>query len=80
MAGNMRQAIENIFAVAAGAAPVGTLRLSAIFFALCGMFGFGATVGAFATKGIPNLALGPPVVALLVVLLCCEAPHREVAR
>ena len=78
--GNMRLAIENIFAVAAGAAPVGTLRLSGIFFALCVMFGFGAAVGAFATKGIPDLALGLPVVALLVVLLRCEAPHREVTR
>ena len=76
--GNMRLAIENIFAVAAGTAPVGTLRLSGIFFALCVMFGFGAAVGAFATKGIPDLALGLPVVALLVVLLRCEAPHREV--
>lgn len=78
--GNMSLAIENIFAVAAGAAPVGTLRLSGIFFALCVMFGFGAAVGAFATKGIPDLALGLPVVALLVVLLRCEAPHREVTR
>ncbi len=29
---------------------------------------------------IPNLALGLPVVALLIVLLRCEAPHCEVAR
>ncbi|KJC37696.1 membrane protein [Bradyrhizobium sp. LTSP849] len=76
--GNMRQAIENIFVVAAGDAPVGTLRLSGIFFALCAVFGFGAAVGAFATKSIPNLALGVPVVALLVVLLRCERSHREV--
>jgi uncharacterized membrane protein YoaK (UPF0700 family) len=76
--GNMRQVIENIFAAAAGGAPVGTLRLSGIFFALCVVFGFGAAVGAFATKGIPDLALGVPVVVLLVVLLRCEMPHREV--
>lgn len=78
--GNMRQAIENIFAVASGGAQGGTLRLSGIFFALCAVFGFGAAVGAFATKGIPDLALGIPVVALLIVLLRCEVPHQEAAR
>lgn len=78
--GNMRQAIETMFAVAFGGAPVGTLRRSGIFFALCAVFGFGAAAGAFSTKIIPDLALGIPVVALLVVLLRCETPHREVAR
>ncbi|MBY9051670.1 DUF1275 family protein, partial [Pseudomonas fluorescens] len=78
--GNMRQAIETMFALAFGGAPVGTLRRSGIFFALCAVFGFGAAAGAFATKIIPDLALGIPVVALLVVLLRCETPHREVAR
>ncbi|RTE90102.1 YoaK family protein [Bradyrhizobium sp. LVM 105] len=75
--GNMRQAIETIFAVASGGAAPGTLRRSGIFFALCAVFGFGAAVGAFATKGIPDLALAIPVVALLIVLLRCETPHRE---
>lgn len=75
--GNMRQAIETIFAVATGGAAPGTLRRSGIFFALCAVFGFGAAVGAFATKGIPDCALGIPVVALLVVLLRCETPQRE---
>lgn len=78
--GNMRQAIETIFAVAAGGAPLGTLRRSGIFFALCAVFGFGAAAGAFATKTIPNLALGLPVIALLVVLLRCEAISGEVIR
>lgn len=78
--GNMRRAIETIFAVAAGSSPVGTLRRSGIFFALCAVFGFGAAADAFPTKIIPNLALGIPVVALLVALLRCEAPHREVVR
>jgi hypothetical protein len=31
-----------------------------------------AAVGAFATKGIPLLALGIPVAALLIVLLRCK--------
>jgi len=75
--GNMRQAIETIFAVTSGGAAPGTLRRSGIFFALCAVFGVGAAVGAFATKGIPDLALGIPVVALLIVLLRCETPHRE---
>lgn len=77
--GNMRQAVENMFAVASGNAPVGTLRRSGIFAALCAVFGFGAAVGALATKSIPDLALGIPVVALLAVLLRCEATPREVA-
>ncbi|MCG2626544.1 DUF1275 domain-containing protein [Bradyrhizobium sp. WYCCWR 13023] len=76
--GNMRQTVENIFAVAYGGAPLGTLRRSAIFFALCAVFGCGAAAGAFATETIPNLALGIPVVALLIVLLRCEATPREV--
>jgi uncharacterized membrane protein YoaK (UPF0700 family) len=77
--GNMRQAIENIFAYAAGDAP-GARRLSAVFFALCAVFGFGAAMGAFATKTIPDLALGIPVVALLVVLLRCEMPDGGSSR
>jgi uncharacterized membrane protein YoaK (UPF0700 family) len=36
------------------------------------------TVGALATKGIPDLALGIPVVALLIVLLRCEVRRYEV--
>lgn len=78
--GNMRQAIENVFLVVHGGAPLGTLRKSAIFFALCAVFGFGAAAGAYATKIIPDLALGIPVVALLIVLLRCEATPQEVTR
>ncbi|MBR0841124.1 DUF1275 domain-containing protein [Bradyrhizobium liaoningense] len=75
--GNMRQAIENAFAAVSGSAPLGTLRRSGIFFTLCAVFGLGAAVGAFATKSIPDLALGIPVVALLVVLLRCEVPRHQ---
>lgn len=78
--GNMRQAIETIFEVASGGAPIGSLRRAGIFFALCAVFGFGAAAGALATKTIPNLALGLPVMALLIVLLRCEAPRHEVAQ
>jgi uncharacterized membrane protein YoaK (UPF0700 family) len=76
--GNMRQAIENIFAVASGGAASGTLRRSGIFATVCFTFGLGAAVGAFTTVSIPDLALGIPVIALLVVLLRCEAGHSEV--
>jgi uncharacterized membrane protein YoaK (UPF0700 family) len=72
--GNMRQAIEGLFAAASGN---GTLRPPGIFASLCVTFGLGAAVGAFATKQIPNLALGLPVIALLVVLLLCEASNEE---
>ena len=77
--GNMRQAVEHMFAMTSAHAPAGTLRRSGIFAALCAVFGFGAAVGALATKSIPNLALGVPVVALLAVLLRCEAMPREAA-
>ena len=40
-------------------------------------FGVGAAVGAYATKGIPDLALGLPVVALLIVLFRCETGPNE---
>src|SRR5712671_3574909 len=68
--GNLRQAIEGLLAVISG--QFGSLRRSGIFAALCVAFGIGAAIGAYATKGIPNLALGLPVMALLIVLLRCE--------
>jgi uncharacterized membrane protein YoaK (UPF0700 family) len=74
--GNMRQAIEGVFATISG--QLGSLRRPGIFAALCVAFGIGAAVGAYATKVIPNLALGLPVVALLIVLLRCEIrPNGE---
>jgi uncharacterized membrane protein YoaK (UPF0700 family) len=73
--GNLRQAIEGLFAVISG--QFGSLRHSGIFAAVCVAFGVGAAVGAYATKNIPNLALGLPVMALLIVLLRCEVSHNE---
>jgi uncharacterized membrane protein YoaK (UPF0700 family) len=73
--GNLRQAIEGLFAVISG--QFGLLRRSGIFAALCVAFGIGAAVGAYATKGIPDLALGLPVIALLIVLLRCEVQRSE---
>jgi uncharacterized membrane protein YoaK (UPF0700 family) len=73
--GNMRQAIEGVFAVVSGQR--GSLRRPGIFAALCVAFGIGAAVGAYATKVIPDLALGLPVVALLIVLLRCEIRPNE---
>ncbi|MBR1173770.1 DUF1275 domain-containing protein [Bradyrhizobium sp. KB893862 SZCCT0404] len=78
--GNMRQSVENIFAAVYGGAPLGTLRKAVIFFALCAVFGCGAAAGAFATRAIPDLALGIPVVALLIVLLRCETTPPEAIR
>lgn len=76
--GNMRQAIEGVFAVISGQA--GSLRRPGIFAALCVAFGIGAAVGAYATKIVPDLALGVPVVALLIVLLRCEIRPNEERR
>jgi len=73
--GNLRQAIEGLFAVVSG--QFGSLRRPGIFAALCVGFGLGAAVGAYATKGIPDLALGLPVVALLIVLFRCETGPNE---
>jgi uncharacterized membrane protein YoaK (UPF0700 family) len=73
--GNLRQAIEALFAVIYG--QFGSLRHSGIFAALCVAFGIGAAVGAYATKGIPDLALGLPVTALLIVLFRCEIRPNE---
>ena len=73
--GNMRQAIEGVFAVVSG--QLGSLRRPGIFAALCVAFGIGAAVGAYATKVIPELALGLPVVALLIVLFRCEIRPNE---
>jgi uncharacterized membrane protein YoaK (UPF0700 family) len=75
--GNLRQAIEGVFAALSADGP---LRRSGIFIALCVTFGLGAAVGAFATKQIPDLALGIPVIALLVVLLLCESRNHEAAQ
>jgi uncharacterized membrane protein YoaK (UPF0700 family) len=75
--GNLRQAIEGVFTAAARGHQTGALRRSGIFAALCVAFGIGAAVGAYATKAIPDLALGLPVVALLIVLLRCEVQRHE---
>lgn len=75
--GTLRQAIEGLFAAASRSAEVGTLRRSGIFAAVCVAFGAGAAIGAYATKSIPDLALGLPVVALLIVLLRCEMPRSD---
>src|SRR5882724_4433009 len=50
--GNMRQAIEGLFAAISG--QFGALRRPGIFVALCVTFGLGAAVGAGATKAIPD--------------------------
>jgi uncharacterized membrane protein YoaK (UPF0700 family) len=75
--GNLRQAIEGVFTAISGGGEVGMLRRSGIFTAVCVAFGIGAAVGAYATKNIPDLALGLPVVALLIVLLLCETRSNE---
>ena len=74
--GNMRQAIAGAFAAAFGG-PVGTFRRSSIVASLCLSFGVGAAIGAFSTKQEPELALGIPVILLLIVLLRCEIQRHE---
>ena len=75
--GNMRQAIEGVFLALSSGGPLGTLRRSGIFSALCITFGFGAAVGAVATEGIPELALCIPVIALMIVLMRCKVYSNE---
>ncbi|WP_349631640.1 YoaK family protein [Bradyrhizobium tropiciagri] len=74
--GNLRQAIEGLFAAASAVGQAGMLRRPGIFASVCVAFGTGAAIGAFATKAIPDIALGVPVTALLIVLLRCEAGRR----
>ena len=78
--GNMRQAVEGIFAAVSGVGVSKALRRSGVFSAICASFGLGAAVGALATKGIPDLVLGLPVAALLFVLLRCEGMRHEVRK
>ena len=68
--GNLRQAVEAVFAAVAGEPSM--LRRVCIFTVVFAVFGLGAAIGAFATKAIPALTPGIPVVALLIVLLRCE--------
>ena len=75
--GNLRRAIEGAFAAVTGSYQFGALRRSGIFAAVCIAFGIGAAVGAYVTKVIPDLALGPPVAALLIVLVYCGAQRDE---
>lgn len=75
--GNLRQAIEGVLAAASPSGEIGTLRRSGIYTVLCVAFGIGAAVGAYSTKVIPDLALGLPVVALLIVSLRCEIRPKE---
>ena len=70
--GNFRQAIDGLFAALYGRDQVATRRRSGIFTGLCVIFGTGAAVDAFLTRQIPYLALGIPIVVLLIVLLLCE--------
>jgi uncharacterized membrane protein YoaK (UPF0700 family) len=70
--GNLRQAIEGVFAAVYGGREVDGLRRSGVFAGLVVLFGAGAALGAFMTKQTPTLTLGIPVIALLVVLLHCE--------
>jgi uncharacterized membrane protein YoaK (UPF0700 family) len=55
----------------------GSLRQPGVFATLCAAFGTGAAIEAYATKSIPDLALGLPVMALLIVLLLCETRPNE---
>jgi uncharacterized membrane protein YoaK (UPF0700 family) len=76
--GNMRQAIEGVFLALADGGPRRALRRSGIFAGLCINFGVGAAAGAFATKGIPDIALGIPATALMIVLLHSRFERSEV--
>jgi uncharacterized membrane protein YoaK (UPF0700 family) len=76
-ADNLRQAVEGVFTAVSVRGEVGMLHRSGIFTAVCVAFGMGAVVGGYATKNIPNLALGLPVMALPIALLRCEIHPNE---
>ena len=64
--GNLRLAVEGTVGVLSGRRDL--VRRSYIYAALCIVFGIGAAIGASLAKGLPYLALGPPIIAMLVVL------------
>ena len=77
--GNLRQAIEGAFALAAGDPQIGLLRKSCIYIGICASFATGAAAGAFLTERVPTLTLTVPIAALLlVVLLCARSRAVEV--
>jgi uncharacterized membrane protein YoaK (UPF0700 family) len=74
--------VPSIAAFAVGAVTTSGLRCAtgdraSAFAALGVAFGVGAAVGAYATKSIPDLALGIPLLALLIVLFQCEVRFDE---
>jgi uncharacterized membrane protein YoaK (UPF0700 family) len=75
--GNFRQAIEAALALVSGDRATGQLRKSSIYMGVCAAFGTGAAAGAFLTERVPTVALGVPVVALLLVLLLCDTPLAD---
>lgn len=75
--GNLRQAVERLFAAMSGSPERHALRRTCIFAGFCIAFGIGAAAGAFATDAIPELTLGVPVIALLTLLLSCEVRAHE---
>jgi uncharacterized membrane protein YoaK (UPF0700 family) len=64
--GNLRLAIEGALGAFFGRRDM--LCRSCIFAAICVVFGIGAAAGAFLAKGVPYLALGAPIMAMLIVL------------
>jgi uncharacterized membrane protein YoaK (UPF0700 family) len=64
--GNLRLAIEGAIGVVSGRREM--LRRFQIFTALCVAFGLGAAVGALLAKNLPYVALGTPIIAMLVIL------------
>jgi uncharacterized membrane protein YoaK (UPF0700 family) len=69
---NLHQAIEGTFVAACGGSEIGVLRRSGIFAGLCVCFGVGAAASALVTKHAPSLALGIPVITLLLVFFVSE--------
>ena len=64
--GNLRLAVEGALDVFSGRPEM--RRRFLIFTALCVAFGLGAALGALLAKKLPYLALGAPIIAMLVVL------------
>lgn len=75
--GNLRQAVEYLFAASSKSPEPNAAANAAIFTALCMSFGVGAAVGAVVTQIIPKLSLAIPVLGLLIVLMQCEAARER---
>jgi uncharacterized membrane protein YoaK (UPF0700 family) len=75
--GNLRQLADALFPLTTGTGPIaGSLPRARAFTTVCAGFGFGALVGALATRSMGNAAALLPAVCLLGMLITLDFAAR----